>query len=269
MVMIKVPNLAISDQDLNELLDKPEQKNLELDAKAFIFDKDGTLLTHDHFVPIMEKRVELLTKHFNLSNDDQNALTRILGFDPDNREIIPRGTMFIAREDTRILIDAFLFEHGIRSRNLKGKIKQIFQDSDEQVELEKFIRTFPDVPEFLERLKSSGAKIAIATHDTTAAAINQLALADIDKYMDLIVGLDYSDNILHKPSPTMLQAVCAEFELEPKDLVVVGDSVNDVLMGIHGGAGLAIGVLTGEHKAKDFKQYSALISKLSMIEIIV
>ena len=273
MVKITVPTLAVSEQVLRTQPNNPDRPveqdstNLSLDAKVFIFDKDGTLLTHDHFIPIMEKRLELIVDRYKLTKDQSDALSRLLGLDPNTRQIIQRGTMFIAREDTQILIITYLSELGFRFKQLKKEISNIFQDTDEQIELDKVIRPFPEVPPFLERLKCHGVKIAIATHDTTAAAINQLALADIDKYMDLIIGLDYDDDILHKPSPSMFNKVCSEFEVSPKDCVVVGDSVNDVLMGVRGGAGLAIGVLTGEHTANDFKEFDALISSLDQIKI--
>lgn len=262
MVNISVPKYSKSNEASTEIL--------KLDAKAFIFDKDGTLLTHDHFVPIMDARIELLTDKYDLSDEDQDQLIRIFGLDPETKQIIPHGTMFIARSDTKLLVQTFLMEKGFRGSKVKFKVNQIFNDADEQVELEKYIKPFPKVPELLDGLKESGVKIAIATHDTTAAALKQLSVAGIDKYLDLIIGLDYSSEIIHKPSPTMLNTACREFNLDPKDTVVVGDSVNDVLMGIHGGAGLSVGVLTGEHQLSDFweYEYDSIISSLSEFSIL-
>ena len=235
---------------------------LELDAKMFVFDKDGTLLTHDHFIPIVEKRIELLSSKLKLSNDNIESLSCIMGLDPKSKQIIPRGTMFIARKDTQILTEAFLVNLGINRKIVFNKVGEVFEKADKIVNLEDFIHTFPEVPGFLENLKENNVKIAIATHDSTITAINQLKLVEIDNYIDLIIGLDYNESILHKPSPSMLITACNEFELEPGSAVVVGDSVNDVLMGINGGAGLSVGVLTGEHKLEDFKKFNALINSM-------
>jgi phosphoglycolate phosphatase-like HAD superfamily hydrolase len=249
-----------------------EQDNLsdevEFDAKGFVFDKDGTLISHDHFVPIMEKRVELFSKHYKFSDDDSKLFTRILGLDPDTRKIIPHGTMFIARPDTELLIGAFLEERGFRGLEVKTKIKELFLQADKEVDLEKFVRALPGISELLAELKKNGAFTAVATHDRTEAAINQLKIAKLDQYLDLIIGLDYEKNLLNKPSTSMLELACKKAGLRPNEAVVIGDSKNDVLMGIRGGAGLSIGVLSGEHSAKEFVEYDAIIDSVAEIKII-
>lgn len=247
---------------------KPGVDKLEMDAKVFVFDKDGTLISHDHFIPIMEKRVELLAERVQLSESDQNELTALLGLDPKTHEIIPHGTMFIARADTQLLTETFMMEKGLRHSEAKEHVAKVFEHADEQVALEKYIKPFPGVPELLAELNSHGAKIAIATHDSTAAAQRQLTVAGLEQYLDLIIGLDYDESITHKPSPSMMLAACKVFEREPKEAAVMGDSKNDVLMGIRGGAGLAIAVLSGEHSANEFTEYDAIIDSVTEIKIV-
>ncbi len=266
-----------------ELISKPgqeqeqkgvgEPESIEISVKAFIFDKDGTLLTHDHFVPIMEKRVQILSEHYQLSNEDKNVLTRILGLDPDTHKIIPQGTMFIARADTQLLVEAFLSEGGFSGLNgsdVKSRVAEVFQEVDRLLDFENYVRPLPGVAEFLEQLKSRGVNIAIATHDSSKAAKDHLAAAGIDKYIDLVIGLDFSENILHKPSPSMLLTACKKFRIEPSEAIVVGDSVSDVLMGKRGGAGLSVASLSGEHNKKDFKDhtYDAMVNSVADVKII-
>jgi HAD superfamily hydrolase (TIGR01549 family) len=269
MVKILVPKAQKSDQAAQVGTDAADKGgNIEFDAKALIFDKDGTLLTHDHFVPIMQKRIELLTEEYGLSDEDQKFLMVASGLDPNTLEIIKKGTMFIARADTELLIQAFLGERGFRDSNVKSQVVNIFHEADLQVELEKYIKPLPGVPELLVSLKQHGAYLAIATHDSTAAAKKQLEIANLNQYLDAIIGLDYNGNILHKPSPSMLLAVCKKFNLEPNETVVVGDSKNDVLMGKSGGAGLSIAVLSGEHKKEDFENYDAIIDSVAQLQIL-
>ena len=137
MVRISVPNRC-SDEGSKEVSEKQE-----LEAKAFIFDKDGTLLTHNHFVPIMEKRLELLIERYQLSDQDKETLSRLLGLDPSTHEIIYYGTMFIARADTQLLIEAFLGEKGYRGLKIHEHVDKIFQDADAQVNLEKYLHISP------------------------------------------------------------------------------------------------------------------------------
>lgn len=243
-------------------------EKIEFDAKAFIFDKDGTLLSHDHFKPIMQKRVELLSEHYSLSEAEQDTIIQLMGLDPATLKIIPQGTMYIARTDTELLVETFLSNKGLRGSSVKSEVSRIFKNADDQIELEKYIQPLPGVPELLAALKRFDAFIAIATHDRTEAAKRQLTIANLEQYLDLIIGLDYDVNILHKPSPSMLLTACNEFALEPHETVVVGDSKNDVLMGKAGGAGLSIAVLGGEHALGDFKVFDAIIESVADLEIL-
>ena len=199
---------------------------------------------------------------------DQELFTRILGLDPQTHEIIPHGTMFIARPDTELLIEAFLVARGFSGGEVKAQIKEIFRQVDSDPDLGKYVRPLPGIPEFLAKLKNNKAYTAIATHDRTEAAINQLKLAKIYQYLDLIIGLDYKPNILNKPSTSMFFLACEKFGLQPEETVVIGDSKNDVLMGIHGGAGLAIGVLSGEHDVKEFIEFDAIIDSVAQLKIL-
>jgi phosphoglycolate phosphatase len=244
-----------------------DSKKIEIDAKVIIFDKDGTLLSHNHFVPILEKRIELLTGEFKLSTEDQKTLMWITGIDPETHEIIPNGTLYIARVDTQLLIEAFLNEKGFRGSQVRNQVIEIFQRADIEVELEKFIKPLPGVPALLAKLKERGVQLAIATHDNTEAASRQLEVANINQYIDLIIGLDYNESISHKPSPSMLLTACEKFQVTPDETVVVGDSNNDVMMGKNGGA-FAIAVLSGEHKAEDFKNYDAILDSVAELTIL-
>lgn len=260
MVKISIPSS-------NKEIDKNANR-MEFNVEAIIFDKDGTLLSHDHFVPIMQKRIELLLAQFKLSAPDQDKLTRILGLDPATNEIIQHGTMFIARADTQLLVELFLTELGFRGPKMRAQVAEIFEQADEQVNLENHLRPFPGIPELLAKLKQNGVKIAIATHDSTSAAIRQLTVAKLIENIDLVIGLDYSENILHKPSPSMFLTACTKFDISPGSAAVVGDSKNDVLMGVRGGAGVSVAVLSGEHEASDFLEFDTIIDSVSDIDII-
>jgi HAD superfamily hydrolase (TIGR01549 family) len=243
------------------------EEKLEFNAQLFVFDKDGTLLTHDHFIPIMQKRVELFSKIFQLSSDDEMTLSRVLGLDPETNDIIPNGTMYIARADTQLLVEAFLMECGFTSSEVRNQVQAVFEQADSEVQLENYIKPLPGISELLAGLKKHGAKIVIATHDSTSAAKRQLSVAGLDQYLDLIIGLDFAPQVIHKPSPSMLHLACEKLNSTPDSAVVIGDSVNDVLMGKRGGAGMSIAVLSGEHKTEDFKEYDVIIESVAELKI--
>ena len=93
-----------------------------------------------------------------------------------------------------------------------------------------------DLAHLFARLKNDGFALGIATNDGTRSAelcFQQMGLAS---ELDFITGYDGVEQA--KPAPDMAYAFCAACALEPKDIVVVGDNIHDLEMGLAAGAGL-------------------------------
>jgi phosphoglycolate phosphatase len=84
---------------------------------------------------------------------------------------------------------------------------------------------FPGVQEGLARLRAAGLKLACVTNKSEAFTLPLLTAAGIAGHFDLVVSGDSLP--AKKPDPLPLRHVAQRFGLEPRRLLVVGDSDND------------------------------------------
>jgi phosphoglycolate phosphatase len=88
-------------------------------------------------------------------------------------------------------------------------------------------RAYPEVPETLEVLLQNGYRLAVCTNKPEAhsrSILERLALAD---RFDVIVGGDTVPGV-RKPDPGVLGPVFDALAAEPRQAVVIGDSITDV-----------------------------------------
>jgi phosphoglycolate phosphatase len=108
---------------------------------------------------------------------------------------------------------------------------------------------FADVAETLAELSAAGFVLGVATNDGEAATHAALGSTGLDRYFAHVFGYDSVASA--KPAPDMVHAFCAASGLAPQEVVVVGDNAHDMAMARAAGAGLAIGVTTGNSSAAD------------------
>ena len=96
------------------------------------------------------------------------------------------------------------------------------------------IKAFPDVGA-LKELKALGLKLAAvsnASQDNTELVLEAFGL---DKYFDVIYGKDYSYLDGVKPNPHLVNKALRALGLKPEEVLMVGDSSNDILAGKNAG----------------------------------
>ena len=73
-----------------------------IEVKAIFFDKDGTLITHDHFKAVMRKRAEIICRNIrDFENSRKHKLIRIMGVEPETNMIVPGGLVFAPRSEVK------------------------------------------------------------------------------------------------------------------------------------------------------------------------
>ena len=90
-------------------------------------------------------------------------------------------------------------------------------------------RPYPYVPETLTALQQRGLKLAVVTNKNEAHAKQLLADLDLARYFAHIYGGDSLPE--KKPSPLPLASTAAAFGIKPQEMLMVGDSANDILAG--------------------------------------
>jgi phosphoglycolate phosphatase len=84
---------------------------------------------------------------------------------------------------------------------------------------------YPDVIEGLTALKAQGLRLACVTNKPIAFTTPLLKLKGLDGFFEVVYGGDSLPR--KKPDPLPLQTVCADFGLQPAQVVAIGDSSND------------------------------------------
>ena len=84
---------------------------------------------------------------------------------------------------------------------------------------------YPGVIEGLTAMKAQGLRLACVTNKPISFTTPLLKLKGLDGYFDVVYGGDSLPR--KKPDPLPLQTVCADFGLDPAQVVAIGDSSND------------------------------------------
>ncbi len=87
-------------------------------------------------------------------------------------------------------------------------------------------RPYPGAADTLRILHEAALKVAVVTNKQRRFAAGLLEKLDLDRWVDLVVGGDTCDH--RKPDPQPLRFACEELGLATTQVIMVGDSVNDV-----------------------------------------
>jgi len=84
---------------------------------------------------------------------------------------------------------------------------------------------YPGVREGLDAMRAKGIRLACVTNKPIAFAAPLLKKMALDRYFDVVYGGDSLPK--KKPDPYPLLQVCTDFNLQPRQVVAIGDSSND------------------------------------------
>lgn len=86
---------------------------------------------------------------------------------------------------------------------------------------------YPGVRHTLAALSASGTILCCVTNKETSFALRLLEAADLTHYFRHTLCADLAED--RKPSPNLLLAACKRAEVEPDELVYVGDARTDII----------------------------------------
>ena len=116
----------------------------------------------------------------------------------------------------------------------------------------------PAVPlrPLLLALRSRGLRLGVATNDVESSARAHLLAQDVADLFDLVAGYDSGHGA--KPGPGMLLAFAAQTGLDPARVLMVGDSLHDLMAGRAAGM-RPVAVLTGVALAADLAPMAEVV----------
>ena len=225
-------------------------RKINIMIKAILFDKDGTLLDFDAtWIPVIDHLLEVVA--------DGDAVLRMRlaeagGFDEQTRKIAA-GSQFAAGTAASLARSwaPILQTHNRRSNRpclphheLSRQIDRIYVDHSS-----KTITGLFDVAALFDPLKQRDYALGVASADSARGIEAALETLNITHLTDFFCG--YDSGFGRKPQPGMVKAFCAAVGVHPAATAVIGDNIHDLEMGRRAGAGLTVGVLSGNSAAAD------------------
>ncbi len=215
------------------------------DIKGLLFDKDGTLFDFQKSWGVWCGKV--VNEIAADEPQKANQLAQVLMFDRETLLFSPESPVIAGTLDE--LVDLVRVVFPDRDRD---EVRTLMISSASDAPMAPAVELAP----LLHRLKAAGLKIGLATNDAEAAAQRHLEVAKITSYFDFIAG--YDSGYGGKPEPGMLLGFCAEQNLDPGDVAMVGDSTHDLFAGKAAGM-VTVGVLTGTASRADLTPHADIV----------
>lgn len=212
---------------------------------GILFDKDGTLF--DFRTTWGAWAAGFLNEISGADPEVADQLAKAIGFNRENQEFLA-DSVAIAGTPGDIASALLPF---IPTKNASELITMM-NEAATNIPMVEATALGP----LFEVLKQQGFRIGLATNDAEAPARAHLQSANITQYFDFIAGFDSGYGA--KPSPGMLTAFASQFNLNPAEVLMVGDSLHD--LNAAQAAGMRpVGVLTGMAQAEDLAPYAEVV----------
>ena len=212
------------------------------DIGGIIFDKDGTLFDfHTTWSDWTRALLDELGAEYGTA---PQVLADAVDFDLATGSFLPGSPLIGAtnREGAELLAGAL---PGAEA----GAIEDMIRLTSANAPL---VAAVPLEP-FLTGIAGRGMKIGLVTNDTEYGARAHLSSAGVLGQFDFIAGYDSGHGA--KPEAGALLAFARTMRLEPRSIVMVGDSTHDLISGRAAGMH-TLGVLTGIAKTADLAPYA-------------
>jgi phosphoglycolate phosphatase len=209
--------------------------------KAILFDKDGTLIDVNRtWVPVYR---DLLMAEFEVDLQGANAKLALAGYDAVTDQF--RAGSILAGGTTLQIVQVWWPELGARAQAEKASAIDVHYAPLAQ----RYLSPLFDLAPVFDALDHHKFLLGVGTNDSVASAEGQMKLLGIASRFAAIIGYDSVQ--VPKPSGQMIALFANKLGLHPQEIAMVGDNTHDLEEARHGGAGLAIGVLTGNGTRDD------------------
>ncbi len=238
------------------------EKEFFMKTKAVILDKDGTVLDFERFwIPVAVRATEVIMKELGITDISDKKVLEALGVKDGTASILGSlcfGTYRDMAEDTAKVLKEFGYRCDIE------KLTEITINAyHNSVDAGKIIPTTPKIKEVMKGLKDKGIEIVLVTSDGPFMTEKCLRGLGIFEYFDII----FTDDGTHpnKPDPFMINKLCADYGFQKTEVVMVGDTLSDMIFAQNGGI-RSVGVAkTEENKSILLEKTETVISDISTL----
>ncbi|WP_187118941.1 HAD family hydrolase [Bacillus marasmi] len=222
------------------------------EIKTVIFDKDGTLLDLPSlWIPWLMDIYQYLGEHLPSYRVNLNEIKLAFGVGVEDMEVDPTGPLAIGSiYESQIIVALKLYEHGVPWDLAVVNAKKSMDYANDRLTQSVNLRLLPNVRLLLEKLKQNGVRMGVLTADDTRNAVKQLDYVNISEYFDFIIGSDQVQN--GKPFPDLVYLASERYELAPEEMMIIGDTNADMLLGVNAGMNLKVGIVPNKQVDTDY-----------------
>lgn len=228
-------------------------------VSGVIFDKDGTLVDfHKVWIPAANSVIKRVLREYEIQETMENQELALNTIGVYENQIDPNGALAwktyseIAME-LKPKLESMKEGICIDAKKLGEKLDEFFEEEilgeDNQLE------QVADLLFLMDTLKKRNVKIGVATTDTYKSTISCLEKLEILPYFSFFCMDQMPIPMPPKPSGRIISQAAKYWEVSPDEILVVGDSPNDMKLAHNGGA-IAVGVLSGVSKKINLKPIS-------------
>lgn len=218
-------------------------------VRGILFDKDGTLVDFNR--TWFGITMELAHMAAGGNEAQARALVEAGGYDWEMQKF--RGGSVVAAGTINDVVDLWHPELTLEEKRIR------IRDYDDYTSREGSRRAvgIDGLHATLEALVAQGFVLGIATNDSEAGARATAEALGLTELFTVIIG--YDSVARAKPFADQLHLFAAKTGLQADEIAMVGDNAHDLEMAHAAGAGLAIGVLSGNSTLDDLAHLSDVI----------
>lgn len=223
-----------------------------MEIKGILFDKDGTLID---FYEVWGKAVTpvmiRILGMYGLEEDDKLLALVLERMGVHGNRIDPEGSLawksydMIAAEIADE-IRAYYNECQVNQEDIRQNLIDYFYE--EINEKSTSFPVFTNLIHLMTELKKQNIQVGVATTDEMKATIDCMKIIGIDQHISFYGTAGC--NLPVKPDKELLFQASKQWQIEPQQIAVVGDTPNDMRFAQNAGA-IGIGVLSGTGKKED------------------
>ena len=214
----------------------------QFDVSCIVFDKDWTLLDLDFTWG--SRTADWIRALAKLAPGDKTKFehfSQVIGYDWAKQQILADGPVAVTTAQKLITLAAgALYQQSFSWHEAERlALKTIRQTMGPPIHADD-IRPVGDVKGTIQRLKDAGLLLAVATGDNRDLTELTLSLLGVADDMALLVCGD--DPLPEKPDPAVLYHIESQIGISTKQMLMIGDSVNDMLTGHNAAVAGCIGI---------------------------
>lgn len=231
--------------------------------EAILFDKDGTLAdSRDFLRNLAVKRARLIDAQIP---GVQEPL--LMAFGIEGNRLNPAGLTAIGtRYENTIAAAAYVAETGRDWTEAVALVNSVFQDADSYLNRKAdHTPPFPGIVDLINRLSATSLSLGVISADSPMHVNDFLQRYDLDSSMAVSLGTMPGE--ISKPDPAFMLLACEQLGILPNNVLIVGDSQLDMLMGRHAHAAGCIAVSWGWTTISQWGEADVVIDSPEQLEI--